>query len=283
MVTPTRERSTHRRMKLRFLGAIIVPFGLLLYSCGGSDDTLDRGQAGGSAGTAGAQSVCVPGESRACAGPQGCEGFQLCNSEGTALGTCDCGGSGAAGVGGASGANGAGGTSGAAGNGGTSGAAASGGSSGAAGTSGSAGASGTAGAAGSSCTGPQHMCSGVCTGNTIESGCFTSSLCLACPPPPLHGTEVCSNQGQCDFICDQGYSKNGIVCQPNPGTCSDTDCLTSCATQTLCGRCNSSNQCECVDWAMCGGTAGSGAGGSGAGGGFPAGGSGGSPFGGSFP
>src|SRR5581483_995807 len=35
--------------------------------------------------------VCVPGASVACVGPGGCNGAQVCNSAGTALGVCDCG------------------------------------------------------------------------------------------------------------------------------------------------------------------------------------------------
>ncbi|MFP6684406.1 MAG: hypothetical protein VB934_06825, partial [Polyangiaceae bacterium] len=34
---------------------------------------------------------CVPGESRACAGPAGCSGFQVCAADGKTLGDCECG------------------------------------------------------------------------------------------------------------------------------------------------------------------------------------------------
>lgn len=36
--------------------------------------------------------TCVPGASQACTGAAGCSGGQTCNAEGTAYGTCDCGG-----------------------------------------------------------------------------------------------------------------------------------------------------------------------------------------------
>jgi hypothetical protein len=50
-----------------------------------SDATTDTSTDSGPAATA-----CIPGRSVACAGPGGCSSNQVCNSDGTGYGPCDC-------------------------------------------------------------------------------------------------------------------------------------------------------------------------------------------------
>ena len=46
-------------------------------ACG--DDTVDTSNG------------CTPGQSSACTGNNGCNGFQLCNTDGQSFGACECG------------------------------------------------------------------------------------------------------------------------------------------------------------------------------------------------
>jgi len=94
--------------------AVWVGLGLLV-GCGGTG----RGGGGGTGGTPGGGGSgvpkCVPGDSKSCAGPGACVGYQVCGVDGT-YGACVCGGGGTAGAGGtggsAGGAGGAGGSTG---------------------------------------------------------------------------------------------------------------------------------------------------------------------------
>jgi uncharacterized protein YegL len=136
-----------------------MPLAVLAGSCGRTsssdpdvDDPSEKETTGGSSNGVGvgSSSVCVPGDSKACVGPAGCQGHQVCSDDGARYDACQC----AAGAGGTSGgASGSGGTSGGAGGAGGS----SGTSGGSGGTSGGAGGSGgittdagTAGGAGGS-------------------------------------------------------------------------------------------------------------------------------------
>ncbi len=49
----------------------------IVWACGGSSETSTG-------------SVCTPGATRSCSGPDACTGAQLCNDEGSAWGACDC-------------------------------------------------------------------------------------------------------------------------------------------------------------------------------------------------
>jgi hypothetical protein len=156
-------------------------------SVGSGASAGNAGKAGAGAGTAGtagsASNLCEPGESRACVGPGGCQGGQVCRPNGSGWAACDCGtgtgggggevntggtgnagssgeagdtssgGTGGASEGGTGGESGApgGGSSGEGGVGNTSGAAGAGAVSGNGGTSGAGGSGGTAGTAGLNC------------------------------------------------------------------------------------------------------------------------------------
>lgn len=80
------------------------------------------------------------------------------------------------------------------------------------------------------CLFQQHKCNGVCTDNTPESGCFTSTTCDPCPMPAANGVAICSSLGACDLQCDTGYQPNAskTACDaipPPPECCDDTDCV----------------------------------------------------------
>lgn len=49
------------------------------------------GTSAASSTTTGSKMTCLPGEGRACVGPGGCSGGQVCNADGMSLGPCDCG------------------------------------------------------------------------------------------------------------------------------------------------------------------------------------------------
>lgn len=108
---PTRcgsDRTSVPRSAVALLGAaggLVVALG----GCGSNDTVFSAsGGAGGSGGTGGA-GLCVPGAQVGCACPDGADGVQVCEQDGTRYGPCDC--AGTTGSGGASGgAGGAGGT-----------------------------------------------------------------------------------------------------------------------------------------------------------------------------
>ncbi|MEP7120621.1 MAG: hypothetical protein ABJE95_06920 [Byssovorax sp.] len=77
---------------------------------------------------------------------------------------------------------------------------------------------------GMGCPAGQHLCGGICAGNTIQTGCFGSSDCLPCGPAPVNGTTVCSGNGTCDFTCGANYVKQGNTCACAASCCSDADC-----------------------------------------------------------
>ncbi len=77
---------------------------------------------------------------------------------------------------------------------------------------------------GPECADDQHLCGGVCTGNTTQTGCFTSVTCAPCASPPINGTSTCSADGKCDFTCNSGYAKSGNSCVCAAECCSNADC-----------------------------------------------------------
>src|SRR5215472_2401424 len=54
-----------------------------LAACSGASTTMVS--------EAGSPTPCVPGESPACAGPNGCQGYQVCRADGSGYDPCICG------------------------------------------------------------------------------------------------------------------------------------------------------------------------------------------------
>jgi hypothetical protein len=97
-------------------------------------------------------------------------------------------------------------------------------SSGAAGGSSSSGSSTSSSSSGDPpCEQPNHLCGGICVGNTVETGCHQSPDCQACPAP-MHGTPSCTDDGYCDLSCAAPYEKMGISCVCPMECCTDADC-----------------------------------------------------------
>lgn len=78
---------------------------------------------------------------------------------------------------------------------------------------------------GMGCPAGQHLCGGVCAGNTPQTGCFGSSNCAPCMAAPVNSTSICTDNGTCDFTCGGGYVKNGNACVCGTAVCcADSDC-----------------------------------------------------------
>ena len=73
------------------------------------------------------------------------------------------------------------------------------------------------------CGASEHLCSGICAGNTPETGCFTSQTCTPCAQVQ-NGSPFCSAQGVCDVSCNSGYQKNGSTCVCSAACCQNADC-----------------------------------------------------------
>jgi hypothetical protein len=73
------------------------------------------------------------------------------------------------------------------------------------------------------CGASEHLCSGICTGNTPATGCFTSQTCSACGAVQ-NGSPYCTPQGFCDVSCNAGYQPTGYSCVCSSMCCKDTDC-----------------------------------------------------------
>jgi hypothetical protein len=90
-----------------------------------------------------------------------------------------------------------------------------------AGPDGSGGAAGVAvgsssgGASTSSCSPAQKLCGSFCYEITIPAFGCASTGCYACPSAPPHGSQICNAQGDCDFECAPGATKNGSQCDLN--------------------------------------------------------------------
>ena len=94
----------------RVLTAVVVTAAFSFGGCGSDEGKSDS--------TGSGTPTCVPNESKACAGPEGCSGFQVCAADGASFSDCDCGGGGSGGS--SAGAGGAGGGAGSPGTGGSS-------------------------------------------------------------------------------------------------------------------------------------------------------------------
>ena len=77
---------------------------------------------------------------------------------------------------------------------------------------------------GMGCPAGQHLCGGICAGNTIQTGCFGSSTCTPRPAAPVNGTTICSGNGTCDFTCSANHVKQNNACVCASACCSDADC-----------------------------------------------------------
>ncbi|MEM9874924.1 MAG: hypothetical protein AAF928_08515, partial [Myxococcota bacterium] len=83
---------------------------------------------------------------------------------------------------------------------------------------------GAGGDPGPTCTPPQHLCDGMCVGNTVASGCTNSVTCDPCPEPSSNGAATCTPNGDCSVACDAGYTAVGGQCQCATECCSEADC-----------------------------------------------------------
>jgi len=102
---------------------------------------------------------------------------------------------------------------------------------------GNGGAPSSGGSGGDGGCGPQeHECSGNCTGNTPQSGCYQSQTCTPCPPV-TNGMPTCTTNGVCDFTCTPPYQKSGSSCACLQQCCTNTDC----SGPTTCQN----GQCQC--------------------------------------
>jgi len=91
------------------------------------------------------------------------------------------------------------------------------------------------------CTPPEHLCGGICVGNTVETGCTSSVDCSPCPQPTANGTATCTTNGACSLECDMGYTAVGNDCVCATECCSESDCASGevCTEQ---GQCTSDCQ-----------------------------------------
>ena len=74
------------------------------------------------------------------------------------------------------------------------------------------------------------MCGGLVVCPHPGVGCGSTG-CEPCPAAPLGGTAVCTDQGTCDFQCDEGFTRVGNACEapsaPAPTSPSPTSTSTS--------------------------------------------------------
>lgn len=86
--------------------------------------------------------------------------------------------------------------------------------------------SSTSGAGGMApmCNPPEHLCGGICVGNTVETGCTNSVDCSPCVGPTANGSVACSPGGDCTITCDQDYVLSGTECVCANQCCSEADC-----------------------------------------------------------
>lgn len=108
--------------------------------------------------------------------------------------------------------------------------------------------------AGSPCGAQEHMCGGICTGNTPASGCFGSNTCDPCQAP-ANGTATCTTTGLCDFECAAPYQKSGAACTCAQMCCSNAECTGG--TTCMNGTCQCATECcaasDCASYQTCSG------------------------------
>lgn len=275
-------------------GLVILSAGFA-FNCGGEEAEEPRGNSGGKGGTAGASAgtagrggsagssgkagsggsagaerECTPGLTQSCLGPGACTGAQVCRSDGSGWGVCDCGGEssgGAAGEAGSGGASDRGGAGGAA-----------------AGEAGEAGEAGAAGAGGQPSVGcdpiaqsgcdDEEKCSVVYGADTSSFECVAAGTVAAGAPCTLtDGLDDCAPghhcagplgadlaTATCRPLCETGGTSSCEVCVSYDGfpseavgvchaTCNplaqDCEGLLSCIytgeTQPVCARISQSS------------------------------------------
>ncbi|MEM9691244.1 MAG: hypothetical protein AAGA56_01745 [Myxococcota bacterium] len=85
------------------------------------------------------------------------------------------------------------------------------------------------------CEAPDHLCGGICVGNTPDTGCTESADCLPCPTDP-NGMAVCSDDGYCEIQCTAPFVDSGGMCECPTECCGDADCTTgTCQPDGTCG------------------------------------------------
>jgi hypothetical protein len=82
---------------------------------------------------------------------------------------------------------------------------------------------GSGGDAGPVCDPPNHLCGGICVGNTPQTGCYQSQSCTACPTP-TNGSATCAADGTCAAMCNAPYVAQGASCVCPQQCCSNNDC-----------------------------------------------------------
>jgi hypothetical protein len=102
----------------------------------------------------------------------------------------------------------------------------------------------TSSSSGTMCGMTEHVCSGMCAGNTIQTGCFGSASCAPCPAAPTHGTENCNASGQCAFSCDTNYVPSGASCVCSLACCADSDCAGGTCVGGQCQSACDSSSCQ---------------------------------------
>lgn len=93
------------------------------------------------------------------------------------------------------------------------------------------GTGGMGGDPGPTCDPPQHLCGGICTGNTPATGCYQSLSCDPCPTV-VNGTATCDTNGQCAAMCNSPYVPSGTSCVCPNQCCSDADCGSGASCQS---------------------------------------------------
>jgi len=113
------------------------------------------------------------------------------------------------------------------------------------------GTGGMGGDPGPTCGATEHLCGGICTGNTPATGCYQSVDCTACPNVP-NGTATCDANGLCAATCNSPYVPSGNSCICPNQCCTNADCPTSGSTcdNGTCVEPSTCDQALCI--ALCG-------------------------------
>ena len=103
------------------------------------------------------------------------------------------------------------------------------------------GTGGMGGDPGPTCDPPQHLCGGICTGNTPATGCYQSVSCTPCPTV-TNGSATCDANGQCAAMCNSPYVANGNQCVCPSQCCTNADCSGNATCQN--GTCVQQSTCD---------------------------------------
>lgn len=103
------------------------------------------------------------------------------------------------------------------------------------------GTGGMGGDPGPTCDPPQHLCGGICTGNTPATGCYQSVDCTPCPTV-TNGSATCDANGLCAAMCNSPYVANGNQCVCPSQCCTNADCGNNASCQN--GTCVQDPSCD---------------------------------------